>query len=363
MKKLYIVSKYPPGENNRNNLNQVLREYKHKKVLYFDLKLDNKKIHKLIKKYKKNLEDICQDKVDIVMFDKNDLNHFRKYKNDCNIYYFQREGLLEYFRKFLRKNKINEDEYILVGEKKYSPTSFIVKTKEKYVKLFTLKRGDDDSFYINFTGNYYVDSIERIKNISNKVIALKKIKTEVKNPYISYHPNGGVVHSKDYYGEYFIPNLKVTVLEETIKNNGIFPFCAIVTTPNYDLLPNIGKPPLELKKFNYTEINNKIPTVIINGLKAESFITFNSALLEKNQTLTIELWLHKKILEADVYSALTISQKKNIISYVTVNNEISDISWTAFFRHADCTHEDVNFSLLIQIFNGEEYTMCRLNKM
>ncbi len=36
MKKLYIVSKYPPSNNNRNNINLALKEHKYKQALCFD---------------------------------------------------------------------------------------------------------------------------------------------------------------------------------------------------------------------------------------------------------------------------------------------------------------------------------------
>jgi len=336
--------------------------YKPKKALCFDLNLNNKNSSKLIIKYKFLLEDICKDRVDVVMFDKHNIKEFIKNKIESNIFYFKREGLLDYYRKFLRMNNIIEDNYQLVGEKKYAPTSFIIKKNDYYVKLFTLNRGDDDSFYINFTGDYSVDSIERTDIILRKTISLKKIKVNIKNPYISYHSKSGIIHSKDYYGEYFITNLKTINLDDSIKNNSMFPFCAIVISPNYHLLPNIGKPPIETNKFNYIEINSHIPTVIKTGLKAESFITFNHNLLKPNHTLTIELWLHKKNVGADIFNSLTRDQKKNIISYITLNNEISDMSWTVFFRHVTLLEYDDIFSLILQIFNNQEYTMCRINR-
>lgn len=363
MKKLYIVSKYPSTEENKKNLNKIMNMYKYKKALCFDLNLNSNNASKLILKHKKILEDICESKVDVFMFDKHNIKEFIKNKTECNIFYFKREGLLDYFRKFLRINKINEDDYQLVGEKNYPPISFVIKTNDYYAKLFTTSRGDDESFYVKFTGDYFVNALERTNTVLNKTINLKKVKMNIKNPYISYHPESGIIHSKDYYGEYFIPNLKTTDLEDVIKNNRMFPFCAIVTSSNYNLLPNIGKPPIEMKKFNYIEINNFIPTVINMGLKAESFITFNHNLLKKNQAVTIELWLHKKIIGADIFQSLTKNQKKNIISYITIDNNISDLSLSVFFKHVDVSDNNNIFSLILQIFNNEEYTMCRINRL
>lgn len=362
MKKLYIVSRHPPIEENQKILNRVMSMYKNKRALCFDLKVNRDNVSSLTLKYKKILEDLCHDKVDICMFDRHEIKEFIKNKHDANIFYFKTKGLLDYFRKFLRINQIPEDDYQLVGEGKYPPTSFVVKTNDHYAKLFTTSRGDDESFYVNFIGNWHVDSLERASTISNKTITLKKIKTNINNPYISYHSKSGIIHSKDYYGEYFIPNLKTTSLEEVKRDNGMFPFCAIVISRNSNLLPNIGEPPVETKKFNYVEINDKIPTIINTGLKAESFITINSSLLKENQSFTIELWLHKKIEDADIFQGLTENQKKNVLSYITINNDMSDLSWSVFVRYAEMSDYDNTFRLLVQIFNNEEYTICRINR-
>lgn len=362
-KKLYIVAKEPLLDETKRNLQTALSESKNKRVLCFDSSLNSNNIEKLTHKYKSLLLTLTGKELEVVMFNETSIEDTVKKINDCNIFYFKRVGLLEYYREFLRKNGIPEDEHSLVGQKAYAPTTFVVKYNHRYVKLFNLNRGDDDSFYVNFDGNYEVDSSDRRTSITSPTIELAKTSNGVNNPHISLHPNSGVIHCKGNLGERFIPDLKTTCTKRIVDTAGLSPFCAIVSSPNYIALPDIGTPPTKTGLFNLIEVCGETPNIVKNGLKAPTFIVLDSALLEGNQTFTIELWVHKKIPGADVVGSLTNLQKRNLISHITVDNALSPLSYTALIKYAESTVNTLEYALILQIFNDEEYVACKIRRI
>ena len=351
--KLYIVAKIPLVKeikdqlleifNNKSLINILwFRNYSCKKEKIFKQAFPNNKLTFKSFNFKNPKESILElDKFDT--------------------YYFDSSGALSYYREFLIRSNVEEPKYFLIGHQKFPPVTMVLKKKNKYHKLLTIQRGNDDSIYINFEGEYlaskYYTSNEIIKGISN--IKLDSVKGKFYSPHISYHPKNGEVHSKDKLGYYFIPNLKANDIRD-IENNKIFPFLSLITHFNFDNLKDIGPPPLN-QNFNFIELDKNPPKIIKDGIPANTFIIINLDIIGKNQDLYLDFWLHKNLSDVDVLDSLYAWQKINMYNCLTINNKLSNISITILFKSV--SSQLTPNQILIILFSEEKYFICTLKKI
>lgn len=353
--KLYILTKLPPDKVIQYNLNNIFKEKQKINVLCFRIFSKNKG-----KSFRNSFPAF---KFDFKVFDTSDSkDKLISYLNEYDTYYFNNYGSLKEYRRFLFKNNLTEPLHFIVSSRKFPPTEIVLKKSNRYYKLLTIDRGDDQSIYFNFEGDYLAGEYFTSKGFYKPTtITLKKIKEKIYSPYISYHPNSGLVHSKDKAGNFFIPDLKVDSLSRIVKNTLLFPFLSMIVHLDLKKIKSIGPPPLE-RSFSFIEIGKNPPKIIKKGYPNTTFIIVDLDIINVGRDLYMDFWFHKNLQNTNVLGSLNKWQKSDMYNNLTISNKLSDISYTILFKTTEAKEDNFN-GILIVLFTKEKQYICTLRKI
>lgn len=353
--KLYILTKLPPNKVIRENLINIFKEKRKINVLCFGSFSKHKEI---------NFRNCFPDfEFDFKIFSASeDKDKLISYLNECNTYYFNNYGALKEYKRFLSKNNLDEALNFFIGTRKFAPAEIVLKRNNSYYKLLTIDRGDDQSIYFNFNGDYLASEHYSSKGFyETQTLTLKKIEEKIYSPYISYHPNSGLVHSKDKDGNFFIPDLKVDSLSRIVKNTLLFPFLSMIVHLDLKKIKSIGPPPLE-RSFNFIEIGENPPNIIKKGYSNTTFIIVDLGVVGQGKDLYMDFWFHKNLANGDILNSLNDWQKSDMYNNLTMSNKLSDISYTILFKTTEAKEDNFN-GVLIVLFTKEKQYICTLRKM
>lgn len=347
--KIYIVGKLPFKNIKAEHILEILKSATKHNILWFGSYNKRK-----IEQFKDALQDI---EFSFRFFNLQNISSSLREIKNCNIFYFLKQCELTEFQEFLYKKSINETCCYFIGLEEYPPEIIILKKKNRYYKLLTIQRGYDDLFYFVFNGEY-----ETYKLFDTKSLLLPKIKNKFYSPYICYHRTG-VVNSKDCCGNYFIPTIKIKSLKEIFGKNAIYQIFTLISHLNFENLKEMSITSSELKLFNYIEVNQGPLKMIKKGITKETFIVVDVDLIEENEDLYLEFWLHKKEIKDSMLDLLEDYQKTNIFNNLTMDNKFSQLCYTILFKESRFKGADSFNGLILSLVGKRNFYVCSLNKV
>ena len=340
--KVYIIGELPFEKIKAEQILEVIKNAPEHKVLWFGPY--NKKEKEQFSESLPGLE------YHHTFADFENISLLIKEIEDSGIFYFSKQEELSEYRAFLKKNDIKEDSFYLTGLEKYPLDIIILKKKNKYYKLLTVQRGYDDSLHFVIDGKY-----EKSSSLTDS--------NNFSSPYICYQRTG-VVHSKDYRGNYFIPTTKINNTGEIFAKNEVFTFFTLISHLNLSNLKETSIMPLDLKPFNCIEIGQSLSNTNKKDiLKKETFIIIDIDIMEENEDLYLEFLLHNNDVKDSLLDQLEEYQKAGIFNHLTMENNFSRLCYTVLFKKTNFRGADHFDGLIISLVGKRNFYVCSLNKV
>lgn len=280
-------------------MSSITKKNHYKLYIWGNSPLKNSTYDKLKKIYlKKNIENnveanilcFCSEKksiklkesiknipIAITIFDEKEINT----KDILNFHYFYFPGYNNYkkLKEFLEDNNIKEPKHINIGHRFYPTIKIILKYNNNYLKFFKINKGyedsEDESLYTEFLGYY---------EYNNELF---------NNPYITYHPGGGILDFKTKSNKKLLTNKIDSYKYSDIKKNKIYEIFFIEISPTiFNKLEKISMNTIKkLQKRNWlnlVEVDPSCKEIIKLDDDKETFIIFDIA-IKKNLNLCFNI--------------------------------------------------------------------------